>query len=79
MKKKLFFTTAITFSVLILFTFSACKDKKEEILIWNETNEPDTLYQNPTFEPDLADPTWIRSSDGWVYAYGTENAWEIGT
>lgn len=35
-------------------------------------------YQNPVFEPDLADPTFVRASDGWFYAYGTENTWEKG-
>ena len=37
-----------------------------------------TGYQNPVFEPDLADPTVIRASDGWFYAYGTENTWTNG-
>ncbi|MBL7112286.1 MAG: family 43 glycosylhydrolase [Bacteroidales bacterium] len=35
-------------------------------------------YKNPVFEPDLADPTWVRTEDGWFYAYGTENTWETG-
>lgn len=35
-------------------------------------------YKNPVFEPDLADPTVIRASDGWFYAYGTENTWNNG-
>jgi Beta-xylosidase len=34
-----------------------------------------SYYQNPIFEPDLADPTVIRGGDGWFYAYGTENTW----
>ncbi len=36
------------------------------------------LYTNPVFEPDLADPTIIRTSDGTFYAYGTENTWDDG-
>lgn len=35
-------------------------------------------YKNPVFEPDLADPTLIKSSDGWFYAYGTANTWDDG-
>lgn len=37
-----------------------------------------TMYQNPVFEPDLADPTVVRGGDGWFYAYGTENRWTDG-
>lgn len=36
------------------------------------------FYTNPVFEPDLADPTIIRTPDGWFYAYGTENNWDDG-
>ncbi len=35
-------------------------------------------YQNPVFQPDLADPSVIRAADGWFYAYGTENTWSDG-
>jgi beta-xylosidase len=37
-----------------------------------------TYYQNPVFEPDVADPSVIRGGDGWFYAYGTENTWTDG-
>lgn len=37
-----------------------------------------TSYQNPVFEPDVADPTVVRGGDGWFYAYGTENTWTDG-
>jgi arabinan endo-1,5-alpha-L-arabinosidase len=40
------------------------------------TEKDSTYYQNPVFEPDLADPTVIKANDGWFYAYGTENTWE---
>jgi arabinan endo-1,5-alpha-L-arabinosidase len=33
-------------------------------------------YKNPVFEPDLADPTIIKSPENWFYAYGTENYWD---
>lgn len=42
------------------------------------TNKGATYYQNPVFEPDVADPTIIRGGDGWFYAYGTENTWTNG-
>lgn len=35
-------------------------------------------YKNPVFEPDLADPTVVKASDGYFYAYGTENRWSSG-
>lgn len=35
-------------------------------------------YKNPLFEPDLADPSFIKAADGWFYAYGTENTWSPG-
>ena len=37
-----------------------------------------TTYQNPVFTPDLADPSIIKASDGYFYAYGTENNWQDG-
>ncbi|MBM7551466.1 family 43 glycosylhydrolase [Thalassobacillus pellis] len=39
------------------------------------TNLSVEKYQNPVFEPVLADPTIIRADDGYYYAYGTEDAW----
>ncbi len=55
----------------------ACQNNKENDL---PTVEQDTLaveeetYQNPVFEPVLADPTIVRSRD-FFYAYGTEDNW----
>lgn len=43
-----------------------------------ETNEKEDdvmMYQNPVFEPVLADPSIIKGEDGYYYAYGTEDAW----
>lgn len=37
-----------------------------------------TEFQNPVFEPDLADPTFVRADNGIFYAYGTENTWPDG-
>jgi len=35
-------------------------------------------YQNPVFEPILADPTVVKAQDGWFYAYGTMDDWGDG-
>lgn len=32
-------------------------------------------YENPVYEPVLADPSIIKAEDGNYYAYGTEDAW----
>lgn len=37
-----------------------------------------TVYENPVFEPVLADPSLIRSEDGTFYVYGTEDDWGDG-
>jgi len=70
----------ITFILLnTLLFWSSCVEKTEEILIWNDPpTSADTLYQNPVFEPDLADPSVVKAADGWFYAYGTENNWSNG-
>lgn len=69
----------ITFILLNTLLWSSCVEKPEEILIWNDPpTSADTLYQNPLFEPDLADPSIVRAADGWFYAYGTENDWSNG-
>jgi len=66
------------FTILIM-GFLSCKNTPDEILIWNDLpTVADTLYQNPLFEPDLADPIIIKASDGYFYAYGTENEWTVG-
>lgn len=32
-------------------------------------------FQNPVFEPIFADPSAIRTDDGWYYAFGTMDNW----
>ena len=66
--------------ILFVLLMLACNSKiTEGELIWNDPpSSADTLYQNPLFEPDLADPSFIRAADGWFYAYGTENTWAPG-
>ncbi|MEF8852357.1 MAG: family 43 glycosylhydrolase [Haloarculaceae archaeon] len=39
---------------------------------------PEATYENPVFEPILADPTVVRTPDGTFYAYGTEDNWRDG-
>jgi len=34
------------------------------------------VYENPVFEPVLADPSAIKGEDGYFYAYGTEDVWD---
>ncbi len=41
-----------------------------------QADDTTALYKNPVFEPDLADPTIIRTPGKWFYAYGTENTWD---
>ncbi|MDP4240151.1 MAG: family 43 glycosylhydrolase [Bacteroidota bacterium] len=65
--------------ILALLLNTSCTTLKEDTLIWNDPpTAADTLYQNPVFEPDLADPTIVRAPDGMFYAYGTENEWTLG-
>ncbi|MFP5115929.1 family 43 glycosylhydrolase [Bacillaceae bacterium C204] len=33
-------------------------------------------FQNPVFKPVLADPSIIKASNGYFYAYGTEDKWD---
>lgn len=64
---------------LMLFAWACTNGNEDGELIWNDPpTSADTIYQNPLFEPDLADPTVIRAADGWFYAYGTQNAWAQG-
>lgn len=34
------------------------------------------FFENPVFKPVLADPSIIKASDGYYYAYGTEDEWD---
>ncbi len=64
---------------MVVITAFACRDEWPKTVIWlDDSALPDTVYQNPVFEPDLADPSFIRVANGTFYAYGTENTWEDG-
>ena len=57
--------------LILIFSLSwGCENEKKN----NEVSN----YQNSVFEPDLADPTLVRTNEGWFYAYGTENSWDDG-
>lgn len=36
---------------------------------------PEGYYRNPVFQPVFADPSVIKASDGYFYAYATEDDW----
>jgi arabinan endo-1,5-alpha-L-arabinosidase len=75
--------TGFCLALLLGLLVYSCDKKELEPLIWTDPpTSADTLYQNPVFEPDLADPSFIRvtDSDGnkRFYAYGTQNTWYSG-
>ena len=77
MKKLYKYISAPLFVGMVLL--ASCREKQDGILIWNDPpTSADTMYQNPVFEPDLADPSVVRAVDGTFYAYGTENNWSTG-
>jgi arabinan endo-1,5-alpha-L-arabinosidase len=43
-----------------------------------ETRNSKDQFQNPVFEPVIADPSIIKGKDGNFYAYGTEDDWGDG-
>lgn len=77
--KKYLFALCIAIGILAFVLTSSCESKNDEVLIWTDPpTSSDTLYQNPLFVPDLADPSFVRATDGTFYAYGTENDWAQG-
>ena len=73
---KQFYGSCIAFLSLAFAGLAACtanhSAEKIEIVI------DSTKYKNPVFEPILADPTVVKSTDGWFYAYGTMDNWGDG-
>ena len=45
----------------------------------NSSTSVDTTYENPVWEPILADPSIIRDENGVWYAFGTEDAADWGS
>lgn len=83
MKKTNFISLCLllTFSLLLL---TSCNGKNNVgDLYWTDPpTAADTIYQNPVFEPVLADPSYVSAIDEngakWFYAYGTEDTWAQG-
>ncbi|MGI6078683.1 MAG: family 43 glycosylhydrolase [Fastidiosipilaceae bacterium] len=45
----------------------------EDVVTSQSSEEVPTTYENPVWEPVLADPAVIRADDGTYYAYGTQD------
>ncbi|WPP51211.1 family 43 glycosylhydrolase [Catalinimonas niigatensis] len=61
----------------LYFVLLACNTTETEVSVDYENNRinfKEVLYQNPVFEPVLADPTIVQSGE-FFYAYGTEDNW----
>jgi arabinan endo-1,5-alpha-L-arabinosidase len=56
-------------AVSLIFISACSKD---------ETSSGKAQFQNPVFEPVIADPSIIKGEDGNYYAYGTEDDWGDG-
>ncbi len=61
---------------LTLFLLAACEADNGN---GNGEDPMEGKFENPVFEPVIADPSIIRTEDGTFYAYGTEDAWEHST
>ncbi len=57
-------------------TIGACQPSSE--IAQKQIISDSTKYKNPVFEPILADPSIVKSEDGWFYAYGTMDNWGDG-
>ena len=69
MKRKWWIGSGLALAVLAGISF----------LVFNnvfQTKGP--VYQNPIFEPVIADPSIVEGEDGYYYAYGTEDNWGDG-
>lgn len=80
MNKKLIYSTAIGVLALAGGFLAACDSefKQGTVIIDDPKYARDTIYTNPVFAPVLADPTVVQGSDGYFYAYGTEDTWNDG-
>jgi len=60
--------------LFLLLSLGACSDTGSQTVQGHLISGDTLTYQNPVFEPVLADPTVIRVGDNF-YAYGTEDNW----
>ena len=65
-------------SVVLLgfLTLTGCSAKENPEEVAKNISGPS--YQNPVFEPVIADPSIIKGKDGYFYVYGTEDNWGDG-
>ncbi|MCP8617558.1 family 43 glycosylhydrolase [Salirhabdus salicampi] len=69
MSKKL----SLLFFLLLIVIVGCSNNSSDGENDGKETDE--AMFQNPVYEPVLADPSVIKADDGYYYAYGTEDAW----
>ncbi len=69
-----FLLVPLFFSVLL-----GCNSKDSEGIKSNADDiSREGEYKNPVFQPVFADPSIVKSDDGYFYAYGTEDDWGKG-
>ncbi|CAG4990950.1 Extracellular endo-alpha-(1-_5)-L-arabinanase 1 [Dyadobacter sp. CECT 9275] len=70
----------VLFSLLLILSFLGESGIIRTIAIPGAAFDPadSAKYTNPVFEPVLADPSVIRGTDGWFYAFGTMDDWGDG-
>ncbi|MEH7381423.1 family 43 glycosylhydrolase [Bacillus sp. JJ1533] len=56
---------SILFIIGMVIIMSSCSQQKSE----------EKTYENPVFEPVIADPSIVKGEDGYFYAFGTEDDW----
>jgi arabinan endo-1,5-alpha-L-arabinosidase len=67
--------TLLSISLVILLCVSGMVTF---ILLNNTATQAGPNFQNPVFEPVIADPSIVRAQDGYFYVYGTEDDWGDG-
>ena len=74
--KKLF----ILLTSLMALTITACDSTNSSSVDNNSSDEVvDATYENPVWEPILADPSIIRDENGVWYAFGTQDTADWGS
>src|SRR5690625_1602023 len=65
--------------IICISISTACHQKIQSTSSGHESDADQSItFENPVFEPILADPSVIRTEDGWFYAYGTQDDWGDG-
>jgi arabinan endo-1,5-alpha-L-arabinosidase len=62
----------ITLAVLLLSFVAAEPSSGQRRARRSTRAQPTATYTNPVFDQDFPDPTVMRASDGWFYAYATQ-------